>query len=279
VKGGRVVVLVETALLVLAAVCLYSLYERARTEAMEKDRRFAKLQQEHNELFQKYNDVSTIYAELQKEMAAAAAQREAVFATVDEDMPTDVVELQRALQYERELYIELEEAFESMAEQVDAYQQTDGAAENDEAGRNNFFGRAGGRRAPEMRQRMEQFADERIAELQRRIDSETDPRVQENLAAMGDSIQSLRELREQMQNAASDEERQQIRSQMREEGRQMGELAQQGRRLETESLAESFNIPKDKMDEFVQGVNKLGSSTGMFGGMMRGGRGGGRRGF
>jgi len=279
VKGGRIVILVETALLVLAAVCLYSLYERAKAEATEKDRRFAKLQQEHNELLLKYDDVGTAYAQLQKEMDAGGVQREAPFATVDEDMPTDVGELQRTLQYERQLYVELEEAFESMAERVDAYQQTDGAAENDEAGRNSFFGRGGPRRAPEMCQRMGQFADERIAELQRRIDSETDPRVQENLAAMGDSIQTLRELREQMQNAASDEERQQIRSQMREEGRQMGELARQGRRLEAESLAESFNIPKDKMDEFVRGVNQLGSSTGMFGGMMRGGRGGGRRGF
>ena len=210
-------------------------------------------------------------------MAAAAAQRDVALAILNEDMPADVGELQRALQYERGLYVELEEAFESMAERVDAYEQTDGAAEYDEAGRNSFFGRSGGWRGPEMRQRMDRSGDERIAELQRRIDSETDPRVQENLSAMGDSIQTLRELREQMQNAASDEDRQQIRSQMREEGRQMGELAQQGRRLETESLAESFNIPKDKMDEFVRGVNQLGSSTGTFGGMMRGRMGGGGR--
>ncbi len=278
-KGGRVVMLVETALLVTAVVCLHSLHERAKAETAAKDLQLAALQKEHRELLLKYNDVSTMYAELQAEMNAAAADREAALASLNKDMPTDVGELQRALEYERKQYAELEDAFESLAARVDMYEQNTQVAENRQAEGDDVFGRGPRRASPEMRQRMNTFLDDRLSALQRRIDSETDPRIQENLAEIGNSIQTLRELRDQMRNAVSDEERQQLRDQMREEGRRMGELAQQNRRLEVESLAESFNIPKDRVDEFVQSVNDLGSATGMFGGMMRGGmRGGGRRG-
>jgi len=200
VKGARTVILLETMVLIMVVVSAGSLYSRVKAEADAKDRQIAQLQKEHHDLLMRYNDVNWQFNELSQQVASASADQQPSASPQDE--------LRQQLEYERRQYKELEDAFERLAAQLDEYVQR--AEAQDSAVSDRDSGRRQGRgRRSDFRRMGNEFIDGRIEDLQKRIDSTDDPAEQDKLVELGNAIQDMRDLRERIRTAESDEEREQ----------------------------------------------------------------------
>jgi len=262
VKGARTVIIIETVLLIAAVWCINTLYSRSKAEARAKDQQLTHLQEAYDELVLRYKDVNLMYEELREEMATVAVN-EPETTVADASLPTDIGDLQRELVYERRRYGELEHAFDQLVARVDQYVQRSSRGDQQLADVTELKKQAGlaGGLPPDAQKRLDDYLDRRIVDLQKRIESSDDPRLQQNFADIGNTLQNMRDIQDRMRNARSKEDRRLAEEEMRVEQRQMSRLLQEERKLQMQSLAQEFNVPEDRMTEFARRVNRFSGST------------------
>jgi len=214
-KGARTVILVETILLIAVVVSAGSLYSRVKAEDDAKDRRIAELREALRDLLMRYDDINWQFKQLQEQAAAASADQQA--STSPED------DLRRQLEYERRRYEELEDAFDRLAARFDEYMQR-AEAQDIAAPDGGPDKRQERERRSELRGIGDEFIDGRIEELQKRIDSTDDPAEQERLAAMGNAIQDMRDVRDRIRTAESPVDRERAVAELSDLRRQFREL-------------------------------------------------------
>jgi hypothetical protein len=171
----------------------------------------------------------------------------------------------------------------------------------------------GGARTPEeeaqraefRRQFVENMRTQASSFIQQNIDASADAASQQRLASIGQYLDSMFEQGQQMRDAQSDEEREQIRQNMRQNGEELQGLVRQQQDSMLRGLAEQYGITDaNKQNAIIDSINQLrqnpffafdpgqfmgaagavggfGGGPGGFGGMgmfggrgMRGGRGG-----
>ena len=218
-KGARTVILIETIVLITIVVSAGSIYSRFKADAAVKDRKIAELQQQHRDLGMRYDDLNWQFNQLQ-EQADTDSSDEQTAVLPDGD-------LGRQLEYEQRRYKELEDAFDGLATRFDLYVQQTETRETDAAGLElgRRSGRSGRRsRRFDVRGMGDEFMDNRIEEIQKQIDATDDPVEQERLEAVSNAIQDMRDVRDRLRDAGSDEERQQL-------GTELNDLRQELRGL------------------------------------------------
>ncbi len=135
-------------------------------------------------------------------------------------------------------------------------------------------------RNPEARREfMAQIRERSMGFLQDRIDSTTDPVVQDRLAAIGDYLDYMMDLGAQMREAETEEERDALRESMGQTRDEFQTLVRQQQEFMARELAEEYGITSTgEQDEFIASLNGMRQSPFFSSPMMQGGFGGPRGG-
>jgi hypothetical protein len=167
----------------------------------------------------------------------------------------------------------------SAPETADASVAPDNAADGRRRGRRGAFGRTDEGLSEEertaRRERWETFRqemrDQHDAFFQAELDAAPDRDTQDRIEAIREYSDSIRQLRDAMQEAKTDEERQALRESMDENMRMLRDLSQKQQDYMVRELATQYGITaKDKQNAFISAVRDLQSSP-FFQGSPRGG--------